>query len=375
MRNVDDATEFLLERGLIEVDCIIEGRFSIRSVARRNRNLRVEVPGGVGYLIKQPDEVAAQSRMTLTSEASFYALCQQESTLAPVGEIVPRLACFDAAEAVLATELLPDSLPLWPYYESFGAGRFPVEVGRVLGRALGLIHRTFRPMVESRDPRLGWLGGSRPWVLGLHKPAPGDLAFLTPANYQALRILQGEDGLGQRLDEVGRLWEADTLIHGDLKSDNVLVRPGQGESGERPAEVRFVDWELVQIGDPAWDVAGALHDFADFWISSMAPSAETSPDRMISEARYPLGIIQAAIREFWAGYRLASAPSPSAAEALLGRAVAFSAARLIQSAYEEAFQTDALSGRAVILLQVGSNLLSSPETGRIDLYGIPQGSI
>jgi aminoglycoside phosphotransferase (APT) family kinase protein len=42
------------------------------------------------------------------------------------------------------------------------------------------------------------------------------------------------------------------LVHGDLKWDNVVSEGGQG--------VRVVDWERAAMGDPAWDVAGILHE-------------------------------------------------------------------------------------------------------------------
>jgi hypothetical protein len=60
-----------------------------------------------------------------------------------------------------------------------------------------------------------------------------------------------------------------------------------------------------------------------------------------------------------------------AAEDLLGRVVPFSAARLIQSAFEMLVGAERLAGPAVLLLQVAANLLAEPERGRLQLYGIP----
>ncbi len=62
-----------------------------------------------------------------------------------------------------------------------------------------------------------------------------------------------------------------------------------------------------------------------------------------------------------------------AAAGMLRRAVAFSGARLIQSAFETAHGWHRLPGRSVILLQIAMNLLAEPERGQLELYGIPSG--
>jgi hypothetical protein len=78
------------------------------------------------------------------------------------------------------------------------------------------------------------------------------------------------------------------------------------------------------------------------------------------------------VRSLWRGYRTTAQLTPPEADALLGRAVRFSAARLIQSAYEMAMSAQALPIPSVLLLQISANLLADPETGQAQLYGLFQ---
>jgi Ser/Thr protein kinase RdoA (MazF antagonist) len=205
----------------------------------------------------------------------------------------------------------------------------------------------------------------------VHKPGPEMLADLSPANYQTLKILQTQEGLSGRLDGLRRLWKPQAVIHSDIKSDNVLVLPPPVDDGTSPPEIRVVDWETVQIGDPAWDLAGALQDFLLFWVSSMNQTMPTS-EEMAASARYPLFVLQPAIRALWRGYRSALNLSHAEANALIRRATSFSAARIIQSAYEMAQHSRDLPVGSVLLLQISANLLADPETGQVQLYGLFQ---
>ena len=132
-----------------------------------------------------------------------------------------------------------------------------------------------------------------------------------------------------------------------------------------------MDWETVQFGDPAWDIAGALQDFVLFWVSSMTQGV-ASIDEMVATARYPLIVLQSAIRSLWRGYKQTAQLAADESADLIGRAVRFSAARLIQSAYEMAMSAQALPVSSVLLLQISANLLADPQTGQVQLYGIVQ---
>lgn len=369
MLNIDNAVPYLLERGLVTARSILEGDLAIVSVTRRNRNLRVERSDGPGYLVKQPDDPSQGERHTLWREAGFFDLCQREPALSEIREIVPRLLYFDPQGPLLAFELLEKPANLWEHYSAWQAPQFPVGTARAVGTALGTVHRVLRPLAAAEDPQLRFLPRGTPWVLRVHKPGPEFLATLSQANYQTLRILQTQAGVSESLDRVGRLWKAEAVIHGDIKSDNVLVLPPL--DGEAP-RVRLVDWELVQVGDPAWDVAGALQDFILFWVFSMPLAPGVPPEEMAGAARYPLATLQPALRAFWRGYRTAAGLGVEEGNAVLGRAVPFSAARLIQSAYELAHDAAVLPALSVFLLQISANLLSDPETGQVQLYGLLQ---
>ena len=367
MLDVDSATPYLLRRGLVDVDAILAGDLTIRGAARRNRNLLVRGAGGAGYLLKQPDDPALGGAATLRAEAAFYDACRRGAVPPEVARLAPRLADFDPDRVVLALDLIPDAITYWNLDWTGATPGLAAEAGRALGHALGTIHRGLRLPVA--DTALADLPRSAPWALRVHRPGPEVLGTLSAANFRALRILQDQPGLAARLDDLYRSWRVESVIHGDVKADNLLYRP----ASTGPARAWLVDWELVQLGDPAWDLAGALHDLLHNWVASIPPSPGVAPEALADRALHPLPILQSSARSLWRAYRAAAEIPPAEADAFLLRSVAYSAARLIQSAYELAFEAHQLPAPAVLLLQLGANLVADPASGQVHLYGIPRG--
>ena len=169
------------------------------------------------------------------------------------------------------------------------------------------------------------------------------------------------------LARLGRQWRPSTLIHGDVKFSNVLARkPGAADAGPW-----IVDWEMVQHGDPAWDLAGALQDFLVLWVSSMPMAEELSAVDRVQQARIPLSSLRPAIAALWSGYRRGAGLADDEVPGFLRRAVEFSAARLLQSAFEWTDDAVALPGTVVLFLQIAANLLADPGRGQFELYGLP----
>jgi Ser/Thr protein kinase RdoA (MazF antagonist) len=287
-----------------------------------------------------------------------------------MAEVLPRLVFHDPDRSLFALQLLPAATPLWERFWAAGPEAFPYATGREIGRVLGVVHRTFRDPAVLTAPALAWLTPAVPSVMTAHKPGPEVLATISPANYQALRILQTQGQFGESLERLREAWLPETVIHGDVKSDNILVSPPAVPEAGRET-IRLVDWELVQRGDPAWDVAGVFQDAVLFWIHSMPPGA-ADVSGMVASAGFRWGILQAYLRSFWQGYRQTSGLTADEENAALLRAVAFSGARLVQTAYEVGQASDTLPAPSVLLLQVSANLLADAESAQLQFYGIPQ---
>jgi Phosphotransferase enzyme family len=372
MLNIDGVAPYLLEHGLIESTPIIDGTLTIKSAARRNRNVKVELSADVGLFIKQPDPAGRRCHETVAHEALFHEFCRQQPALAEVAKFLPRLALFDASQTILVFELITDARPLSSLGELSTEAVIEVQACRSLGRALALIHAAFAAAEQRVDCQLDWLPRDLPWVFSIHRPAPGLLQHLARAESELLRVLQGENGIGVYLDRLCRDWRATTVIHGDVRFDNVLVRTA-GPETSASREIWITDWETAQFGDPAWDLAGALQSLLIFWVYSMPLSDERTAEDMVSHARIPAAHIRRAARALWSGYEAGAELTPAESEGLRRRAVTYSAARLIQSALESLQGLQYLAGPAVLLLQISANILADPERAQMQLYGIPSG--
>jgi hypothetical protein len=314
-------------------------------------------------------------------EARFYTFCQDDPRGEPMRRLVPHLFEFHAEEATVVLELLRSAIPFRQLYAAIGAGDEPGDVGDRVGAALGTFHRTCRVDALGEVPTLGRLVDWPPWILAVHKPGPEMLGRLSPANMVTVRILQQDEQLSRALDTLRQGWRRETLIHGDIKADNLLLVHEEGEApagqapGQAPAVrglgVRLVDWELLQVGDPAWDLGGMLHDMLLWWVQSMPASSARSADERLQEAQLPLPRVKQLMRGVWSGYRKAAGLRGDDAAELLRRSVGYTAARIIQSAYETSNNAPSLSNHAVVMLQLCANILADPAAASLDLFGLP----
>jgi aminoglycoside phosphotransferase (APT) family kinase protein len=363
---VDTVVPYLVERDLVKAKVIVEGDLEVVDVGRRNENLKIIRQDGPSYLLKQPGAGESFTDATIRCEAGFYKHCQLHPGSAELRTIIPGFHSWDENRRVLILELV-DGRPLWAHYASTTAPEFPADSAQPLGQALGTLHRVFRGRASRPDPWIVQLASAPPWILFAHRPTPEIFTRLSPASLEVLRLLQQDRPMTAGLDSLRGEWTADTLIHGDIKGDNVLVTARTDEE----VRVHIVDWELIQVGDAAWDVGNIFRDFLGYWLLSVPLSGDLTAEQMLQNAQIPLTNLHPATRAFWNAYCHSASLDTNAANDFLLRSARFAAARMAQGAYELSAATRTPSNLAISMLQLAANILADPRNALLHLLGIP----
>jgi aminoglycoside phosphotransferase (APT) family kinase protein len=348
--------DFLLAKGLLPAETVVDGDLAIYDASRRNRNFKVMSGSGPSFLVKQG--VGAEGRATLANEAGVYQALAAGA--GRVGRYLPTLHAHDPDHGMLVLELIASARSL---AEHQSRGRFSTSVAANVGRALGSLHGESAGVPEAERPY-----ATAPFALTVHRPAVSWLRDLSAANLELIKLIQNAPDVTGMLEELRGEWRAECIVHNDYKADNCMVVRGADGRGKG---VRLIDWEAGGWGDPAWDAGSVLGDYLSSWLSSIPITGSDPPERWPELARFPLERMRPALRSFWDAYPRAAGLDATAADRMLVRATRYSAARLLQTAFEMTQARTQLTGTVMCLCQVAVNVLRRPHEAAVRLLGIP----
>ena len=308
----------LIDVGLLSTRDIVDGDLTVVDLSRSNQVRLVDAGAGRRYVAKL---VAAEDDGLQGSGAVETMLYERVSgdpilmASAPLPALLGRfgdlLVLAFAGEGEGLAQRLRDRGP--------SAGD-----GRLLGDALG----RWRALGDAVSRAT--LPGRLPWVLrALDDDRP---AFLDehPAMAQLGQVLRNMPALRAAVDSAARSWRREAVMHGDVRWDNVVVTIDPQTGSER---LLLIDLEFADVGDPAWDVAGALAEPL-----AVAAVAEAGPadDALVPADRRSAGRYVRNLRPFLgcftAAYRVAA--GPLTADEDLRRAVDLVPVRLVQAAFQ-----------------------------------------
>lgn len=360
----ENLVHFLLERGLLTSDSVVHRGVEIAEVSRRNRNFRITQHDGQGYFVKQVRHWEPEALRTLQTEAECYRLAARDASFSGIAEIVPRFCLFDARRSILITELLDDAETITEHH--FRNPDFPIEVAAQLGQAFGTYHAS--AVAHPHHDGNGLFPHRPPWVLSLHEVQPHMVPHVSAGIHQMIAMVRRFPQFATALDALRSEWSPHGLIHGDIKWDNCILGPAS--NGHH--RLKIVDWELADWGDPCWDVAGIISAYLSFWVQSLPMESIATPGVMVDGARYPLDRMQPAIRAFWNEYARCRGAGVQEERRLLRRVMMYTAARIIQTAFEVLQTSPAANSATVLFLQLSMNVLADPEEAIHELLGIEQ---
>jgi len=349
---------FLMGQGLLGASEIVAGKVAVIDASRRNRNFKVLRDGGTGLFVKQMRDMQTDAMLTLKREAACYELARDDASLS---RLMPRLVRYDENRHVIIVDLLPEAESLLNYHPRHRS--FPIEVGRMLGEGLGLYHTRAGALIENEKLKQ-LLARQVPLILTLGQGGHAMLNRFGRIGPALSALLHQHKDFEALLDALGAEWRFDSLVHGDMKWDNVLIYPAAGGF-----DFRIVDWEMADFGDAAWDVGAVLQSFLAAWIMSMPIASGLPPQAYVSMATQPLEATRPLLGAFWEAYAATRNFTKDQANNELERCMRFGAARLVWAAIEQRLYVSQLDPAASALLQVSLNVLKDPPRAVRELLG------
>jgi aminoglycoside phosphotransferase (APT) family kinase protein len=251
------------------------------------------------------------------------------------------LFLYDPQRTLLVVEHLDHARTLHEVHAETGAAEWVAELA---GRALAQVHRAG----ASALPHVEAAGFKRqpPWALSLHQITPS--FGQTGVQLQTLLLTYPE--YAAALDAMRAGWQVNTIIHGDMKFDNCLLIDG----GANGPVLKLIDWELADVGEDLWDVAGLLQNYL-FWSALSTQAGATG-----WVAAMPFEALRPAMRALWNAYCAEAGTADADAQPRLARCIAYAAARLLQSVMEMLVVSPAMSPQVAVLLQTSLNVLRDP---------------
>jgi hypothetical protein len=339
----------LLERGLLAATDVVDGRLLVEERSTpRHRHVRVDAAGG-GLFVKVADEPTALA----AAEATVYELAYEGSL--DLAGIAPACRATGAPPGVVVIGLLAGR-SLGEEVAAAG-GIVPLQLAAAIGQLLRRVHRAARdPLADLPLPVL------HPWALT--QDFDGGAAG-TAAGVQLVREAARTSAVSAAVDYLRSTWTADAFVHGDVRSSNILVPPpGRHGPGPVPASgLWLLDWECAGVGDPAWDVGGALQD----WIHLAVTSATAGPDLPTGAPRRAaaaIGALRPSFGAFWRAYHGGDDLIPA------GRAAGMAGVRMLQTCLEMAGVASASPTAVALLLQTAVTILAAPEVAATEVFGL-----
>lgn len=140
------------------------------------------------------------------------------------------------------------------------------------------------------------------------------------------------------------------LVHGDLKSDNVL-RLGVSRL--------IIDWELCGLGALGWDLGALLGSMVVLWADHLAVGGDTSPEDWVVHGDVPFSRLHSACCDFMQTYLRAAAANDLAAPDRPSVAV-HTAAWIMARTWSDTALAHEMPASALVRLMIAEGLVRQP---------------
>ncbi|MEM9454152.1 MAG: aminoglycoside phosphotransferase family protein [Myxococcota bacterium] len=345
---------YLTERRLLPLEELHAGKVRVYARGSRNNNLVIERAEGNDFFVKQSRiSFDPSSIQTLRREAMFYFVVAADPAYEKLRDLLIRCYLFDTARNIVVLDHLTGFESLFD--RRLRHGPCSAQIGESIARALATLHVHGAAAVGSSPHPDVFPQALVNGLAAIDAP----ISTIKPGFDHIKRALNADPVVMNVMRSLRDTWSPTTLIHNDLKSQNILVRREQADDDE--TSLYLIDWELVDRGDPCWDLGSILSDgLYSYLLDSCG----------IKTGIEQLAQIQPFLSGFWNRYCSDAGLSGQARRSMTERAVSMAGACLLNKAFEVAYMSDPLPLHGQLCLQTAFNILRAPQVAMTQIFGI-----
>ncbi len=111
---------YLISKGLITAQSVVDGDFTVAEAGRRNRNFKILRRKQPGLFVKQVKTNEAQAVTTVQREAAFYRIVQGDPKYAAIAGLIPKFIDYEPARHSLTLSLTENAESMAEYHRRQG---------------------------------------------------------------------------------------------------------------------------------------------------------------------------------------------------------------------------------------------------------------
>lgn len=357
---------FLVDKGFLHPEYLVSGNYKV--IQRQSRNSIFQVflgnhPGGL--FIKQLLSLDPQNAYLMQKDATVHCLIQQTDILPKMRTFIPHYYGYEPDNHVFVTEFFPSAISLHELI-SQRKSVVPEEIAR-MAIILANLHKDLSGQIENNSG-LRFFNRQPPWMMLFGDWDNPQVKNAGPSQIPIGQFIQQRPEIAQFLEDLRYAWSGNTLIHGDIKLINFIHVAGNSAS-----EMKLIDWEIADIGDPMWDVAGLLQSLLTLWIFSQNPNPMLQNQSQPGMEFLTWESTLSACHTFWLSYRKsrAYAHPDQALDSAENRqkVIHFTAARMLQTACESTIASNEISPQSNRIVQMVMQMITAPQAWTTQILG------
>lgn len=340
-------TPYLLDKGFLNPEWFISGDYLLTQAMSRNSIFKIQHNNTTGLFVKQLVAQDATNCYLMQKDATSHYLIHQSDLYKNTAQYIPEYFGYDPNHHILVTEYFTNTKNI--HEQIFLEKEFSAHYAQKMAEVMASYHFDIRPYID-KEPSLQFFNGILPWILNMSNLKDSNPEGL---DHCVVKEIHKHPELVRKIDQLATKWEKSSLIHGDIKWMNFIVMPDT-------KDLKLIDWEIADLGDPLWDVAGAFQSYVSSWIMSFNGQNQ---NHIKVEGTDFITIESAtkSIKVLWETYADLKQFNASEKKEYLIKTLSYMGVRMIQTAFESNFSKDILSANTARTLQFCDHILTNTE--------------